>query len=45
MLYVDAEPEDLHASLNTVERPLNQLTDEELCPGPGALEAFNASHR
>ena len=39
------EPEDLHAHLNTVDAPLNQLGERELCPGSAALEKFNASLR
>jgi 2-oxoglutarate ferredoxin oxidoreductase subunit beta len=45
LLYVNAEAEDLHAHLNTVATPLNQLGEAELCPGAAALEKFNASLR
>ena len=45
LLYVDAEPGDLHMSLNTVEKPLNALDESELVPGAAALEKFNASLR
>jgi 2-oxoglutarate ferredoxin oxidoreductase subunit beta len=45
LLYVDAEPEDLHASLGTVPVPLNRLGERELCPGAAALEKFNATLR
>ncbi|HET9630364.1 MAG TPA: 2-oxoacid:ferredoxin oxidoreductase subunit beta, partial [Novosphingobium sp.] len=45
LLYVDEGAEDLHRHLNTVETPLNQLGETELCPGSEALEAFNASLR
>ena len=45
LLYVDESAEDLHRHLNTVETPLNQLGDAELCPGSAALEALNASLR
>jgi 2-oxoglutarate ferredoxin oxidoreductase subunit beta len=45
LLYVAAVPRDLHASLNTVERPLNELGETELCPGSAALAKFNASLR
>jgi 2-oxoglutarate ferredoxin oxidoreductase subunit beta len=45
LLFLDAEPEDLHASLKTVEAPLNALGEAELCPGPEALAKFNAAHR
>jgi 2-oxoglutarate ferredoxin oxidoreductase subunit beta len=45
LLYVDAEAEDLHSHLNTVETPLNTLGEKELCPGTAALEKINASLR
>jgi 2-oxoglutarate ferredoxin oxidoreductase subunit beta len=45
LLYVDSEPEDLHAHLNTVQTPLNVLGEKELCPGSAALERINASLR
>ena len=45
LLYVDAEAQDLHAMLGTVEKPLNALDDAELVPGATALERFNASLR
>jgi 2-oxoglutarate ferredoxin oxidoreductase subunit beta len=45
LLYVDAEPHDLHDHLNTVETPLNALGEAELCPGSAALAKVNASLR
>ena len=45
LLYVDPDAHDLHAHLNTVERPLNRLAEAELCPGSAALESINASLR
>ena len=45
LLYVDADPADLHDSLNTVGEPLNLLGEAELCPGPAALDKINASLR
>src|SRR6186713_3674083 len=45
LLYVEKEPEDLHAHLRTVDAPLNALDEKELCPGQAALEKFNASLR
>lgn len=45
LLYIEAEPEDLHHHINTVKKPLNQLGDKELVPGAAALEALNASLR
>jgi 2-oxoglutarate ferredoxin oxidoreductase subunit beta len=45
LLYVESDPEDLHAHVNTVDAPLNALGDEELCPGSAALARINASLR
>jgi 2-oxoglutarate/2-oxoacid ferredoxin oxidoreductase subunit beta len=45
LLYVDPQPEDLHAHLNTVEAPFNVLGEQELCPGAEALEAVNRALR
>jgi 2-oxoglutarate ferredoxin oxidoreductase subunit beta len=45
LLYVDPQATDLHEHLNTVEVPLNQLSERELCPGAVALERINASLR
>ena len=45
LLYVNPEPHDLHAALNTVPIPLNQLGERELCPGSAALNKLNASLR
>jgi 2-oxoglutarate ferredoxin oxidoreductase subunit beta len=45
LLYVDPEADDLHAHLNTVDTPLNQLGEKVLCPGSAALDKINASLR
>ena len=45
LLYVDDDPDDLHAHLATVAAPLNSLGEKELCPGSSVLERFNASLR
>jgi 2-oxoglutarate ferredoxin oxidoreductase subunit beta len=45
LLYVDPEAEDLHDALNTVERPLNALSNRELTPPASALEKINAVFR
>ena len=45
LLYVEREPEDLHAHLATVAAPLNALNEKELCPGAAALDKINASLR
>jgi 2-oxoglutarate ferredoxin oxidoreductase subunit beta len=45
VLYVNPESLDTHEILNTTARPLNSLTEVDLCPGIGALEEINAGHR
>ena len=45
LLYVDPDPMDLHAHLNTVQTPLNQLGERELIPGRELLEHLNSSLR
>ncbi len=42
LLYVNADANDLHGHLKTVDVALNRLGDKELCPGAAALEAINA---
>ena len=42
LLYVNGDADDLHQHLNTVDAPLSQLRDAELCPGAAALAAINA---
>ncbi len=45
LLFVEQDSEDLHHHLGTIETPLNQLGDRELCPGSEALDRLNASLR
>jgi len=45
LLFIDPQAEDLHASLNTVDAPLNKLGTADLCPGVAALERINATLR
>ena len=45
LLFVDPDPVNLHAHLNTVQIPFNRLGEKELCPGSDALEKINASLR
>ena len=44
-IYVEPDADDLHASMNTVERPLNALGETDLCPGSAALDKINAALR
>jgi 2-oxoglutarate ferredoxin oxidoreductase subunit beta len=45
LLFVDPAARDLHAGLNTVAQPLNQLGSAELCPGAAQLARINAGLR
>jgi 2-oxoglutarate ferredoxin oxidoreductase subunit beta len=45
LIYLDPGAGDMHANLNTVDAPLNRLSEKLLCPGSAGLESFNASHR
>jgi 2-oxoglutarate/2-oxoacid ferredoxin oxidoreductase subunit beta len=45
LLYLDSDTQDLHDLLNTVDTPLNELKEQDLCPGMAALEAINQSLR
>ncbi len=45
LLYVDPDPEDLHAHLDTVDTPLNKLDGRDLVPGSAVLDKINASLR
>jgi 2-oxoglutarate/2-oxoacid ferredoxin oxidoreductase subunit beta len=42
LLYVNGEADDLHKHLNTVDTPLNRLSDAQLCPGSAMLAGINA---
>lgn len=45
LLYLDADTRDLHDVLDTASRPLNQLTEKELCPGSNVLDSINQGLR
>ncbi|MDP3660327.1 2-oxoacid:ferredoxin oxidoreductase subunit beta [Phenylobacterium sp.] len=45
LLFIDPEASDLHDSLETVDTPLNALSDAQLTPGQNALDRLNASLR
>jgi 2-oxoglutarate ferredoxin oxidoreductase subunit beta len=45
LIYMDKDSRDLHDVLETSQRPLNTLTESDLCPGNRALENINASLR
>ncbi len=45
LIYIDPETRDLHHLLQTVDKPLNTLGAQELCPGNAALQELNAELR
>jgi len=45
LIYVDPDPEDLHAHIKTVQAPLQKLAERDLCPGSAALTKLNAGLR
>lgn len=45
LLYVNEESKDLHHLLETGSKPLNSLTEKELCPGSEKLKEINAGLR
>jgi len=45
LIYHDDSEQDTHGKINSVEVPLNSLTQVDLCPGSSILDALNASLR
>jgi 2-oxoglutarate ferredoxin oxidoreductase subunit beta len=45
LLYLDPDASDCHEVLDTTLRPLNSLTEADLCPGNEALATINESLR
>ena len=45
LLYINNESKDLKETLNVVDRPLNQLNEEDLCPGSEKLKEINEDLR
>ena len=45
LIYIDEKSRDLHDMICTIKKPLNSLTEKELCPGNAALESINQDHR
>jgi len=43
LLYINEESKDLHDIVHTSDRPLNSLSQAELCPGNAKLKELNAS--
>lgn len=45
LIFIDTNSLDLHGILKTVEKPLNQLNERDLCPGNEVLQKINAGFR
>ncbi|MBT3529309.1 MAG: 2-oxoacid:ferredoxin oxidoreductase subunit beta [Gammaproteobacteria bacterium] len=45
LLYINQSTSDLHETQYTIDRPLNSLGADELCPGNGALNGINDTFR
>ncbi|MEH6587875.1 MAG: 2-oxoacid:ferredoxin oxidoreductase subunit beta [Halioglobus sp.] len=45
LIYMDKDSRDLHDVMETSRRPLNTLTEDDLCPGNQMLKNINASLR
>ena len=45
LLYIDPESQDLHDIIETVDKPLNELTETDLCPGSEVLDLLNEGFR
>lgn len=45
LLYINEESKDLHHMINTSDKPLNAITEKDLCPGNSELVELNQSLR
>ena len=45
LLYIDPKSKDLNEILNIVDKPLNQLDKNDLCPGKSELKKINSSFK
>ncbi|MGD2008010.1 MAG: 2-oxoacid:ferredoxin oxidoreductase subunit beta [Cellvibrionales bacterium] len=45
LLYIQRDSEELHDVLGTARRPLNSMTEQQLCPGSRFLDSINAGLR
>ena len=45
LLYLNPNGQELHELLETSDKPLNTLTESDVCPGSAILEEINASFR
>ncbi|MBL4661518.1 MAG: 2-oxoacid:ferredoxin oxidoreductase subunit beta [Alcanivoracaceae bacterium] len=45
LIYLHEDPKDTHAKINSVDKPLNSLSQAEVCPGSAVLDDLNAGFR
>jgi len=45
LIYLDKDSQELHEVMQTSQRPLNELAEEDLCPGNRLLKNINAALR
>ncbi len=45
LIYMDPDASHLHEAINTVDTPLNKMSEKDLCPGSAILEKINAGYR
>ncbi|VAW39736.1 2-oxoglutarate/2-oxoacid ferredoxin oxidoreductase, beta subunit [hydrothermal vent metagenome] len=45
LIYLNENSQDTHDKINSVDKPLNSLSQEEVCPGSKILDALNAGFR
>lgn len=45
LLYVNQDIMETHDIINSTHRPLNTLTEKDLCPGNSALQKINEGFR
>jgi len=45
LIFMDPDSQDTHEMIETCQKPLNSLSESELCPGDRVLQSINASLR
>ncbi len=45
LIYLHEDPQDTHKKINSVDKPLNSLSQGEVCPGNAVLDALNEGFR
>jgi len=45
ILFIDEEAREIHATMNTTDIPLRDLSEKSLCPGASRLAEINTLHR